>query len=277
MSTNETAPCRGCGVLSDRDVRWYEREAAVSNGVVTHAGRFQRSTCDACSSLDFTRSGVAVRACLRLLGRPETDDALFAEVLADEGVDPVEAMFSAGNPNSSPWRHVPGAFRRDLKRAYTKALLVKVERSAPPVPVPPPLDRGTEADRCLACGRAEDVGWHGFAALPLPGNGVVRGCLCASTCAPVMAHIGAWGTQFVGNCYLASKGEPVDLSLDRIPGLRPWYMLRPDEQEAVTGPWSWYAEPMPRIEEPQGITVEALAAQVASLQAELATLRGVQV
>jgi hypothetical protein len=56
-------------------------------------------------------------------------------------------------------------------------------------------------------------------------------------------------------------------------------MLSDIEKKAVTGPWSWVPEPEPiaPIEEPQGITVEALAAQVAQLQHELAILRGTQV
>jgi hypothetical protein len=275
MSNNETAPCRGCGVLAP-GAQWYEQHAAVMNGKVTMPGRFQRSTCPDCASLDFNRPGVAVRACLRLIGRPETDDALFAAVLLDEGFDAAEVLFPGGPPSHRPWSHAHD-FRRDLRRLYAKALIRKVERATPREPVPPPLKRGDEADRCLICGRAEDLDWHGFVSLPLRGNGVARGCLCASDCGPVFAHIGAFGTQFIANAYLASKGEPVDLGLDRIAGLLPWYMLTDEQKQTVTGAWSWVVEPEPMAPiDPQGLTVEGLAAQVAQLQNELALLRGAQ-
>jgi hypothetical protein len=275
MSDNENmAACQACGVLSDRDVQWYERQASIGPKGPVMPGRFRRSTCADCATLDFTRPGAAVRAALRLLGRPETDDTLFAEVMADNDFDATVLLFPGGEPNRRPFQHAHD-LRRDLKVLYAKALLLKVERATPPVPLPPPLDRGTEAPACLVCGRAEDTAWHGFVALPTPGNGVARGCLCG-TCAPVFAHIGAFGTQFLANAYRGFLGLPVDLSIDRLPGLRAWYTLTAEQQAAVTGPWSWYSQPEPVAHEPLEVTVEALAAQISTLQHEIAVLRGAQ-
>lgn len=277
MSNNDTAACRGCGILAP-GAQWYEQHAGVMNGKVTMPGRFQRSTCPDCASLDFNRPGVAVRACLRLIGRPETDDALFAAVLLDEGFDATEVMFPGGPPSHRPWSHAHD-FRRDLRRLYAKALIRKVERTTPREPVPPPLRRGDEADRCLICGRAEDLDWHGFTTLHTRGGGSITGCLCGSLCAKVFGEIGAFGTQYVGNCLLVSRGEPLDLGLDRLLGLRAWYELSPEQQATVSGdvPFSWVPvaiEPdtVPVVEQAPDVAV--LMAQVAALQQQVAAMQG---
>jgi hypothetical protein len=276
MSDNEnSAACRGCGVLSDQDVRWYERQASIGPKGPVPPGRYRRSTCEDCQSLDFDTPGAAVRACLRLIGRPEGDWPIAAEVFATEGLDATEALFPGGEASRSPWRHVEGSFRRNLKRAYVKVLVKRVERDAPPVPVPPPMRRGDELLACMVCGRAEDVGWHGFVSLPTRGNGVARGSLCASTCAPVFAHIGAFGTQFLANAYYAAQGKPVDLSIDSLPGLRAFYTLTPEQQQAVTGPWSWYSPPEPIAPIERAPDMSALLeAQIAALRQEVAALKG---
>lgn len=276
MATNETtpAPCQGCGVLSDRNVSWYEVPAHIGPKGPMPPAKFRRSTCDDCATLNFSRPGMAVRACLRLIGRPEADDSLFAGVLADEGYDANVVMYQGGQPSHRPWSHVTSETRKDLRALYAKALLVKVERATPVVPLPPlppPQERGTEADRCLACGRAEDTDWRGYATLPTRGGGSITGCLC-SQCWPVMAHIGSWGTQFTANAYRAHQGLPVDLSIDRLRGLVAWYSLPADRQAETTGePWSWYT---PREPEPIAPDVVALQAQVEALREQVAALQG---
>lgn len=277
MSDNETAPCQACGVLSDRDVRLYERKASIGSRGPVMPGRFLRSTCPDCAPLGFDRPGAAVRACLRLINKPETDDlvAFYAGALADEGVDATDAFFAGGAPNGKPFQHVSRDFRQELKRCFAIALMRRVEANTPFEPGPPPLDRGHEAAACLYCGRAEDVEWHGFATLATPGGGSVRGCLCG-LCSSVMVQFSGFGWPSEANAFRVSQGLPVDQSVERLRYVTTWYRLTDEQKAAVTGPWSWVTPPEPKVVEPVEVTVEVLAAQVSSLQAELATLRGAQ-
>lgn len=277
MSDNETAPCQCCGVLSHAAVTWYEVPAHIGRQGPMPPAKYRRSTCPECASLDFARPGAAVRACLRLIEKPETEDlaAFYAGALADEGVDATDAFFAGGQPNRKPWMHVSRDFRQELKRCFAIALMRRVEANTPFEPGPPPLDRGHEAAACLYCGRAEDVAWHGFATLATPGGGSVRGCLCG-TCSSVMVQFSGFGWPSEANAFRASQGLPVDQSIERLKYVTPWYRLSEEAKATVTGPWSWVTLPEPKSVESVEVTVEALAAQVSSLQAELAVLRGAQ-
>jgi hypothetical protein len=235
---------------------------------------FQQGVCEDCADLDPTTSGSAVRAALRLLGRPTKDWVIASEVFADNGFDVVSLLYPGTTPQKRGWQHVTSEQRRELKRLYPFVLLAKIEASARPEPVPPPVEAVAGLlDRCGICAAPDSENWHGPISTQMRGGRTVRFTL-DDRCADLYLKYGqALGPSLSARAFCEDAGETYDDAYEY--SVRAYYELPEARQEAVQAPWDWVpAAPTPVV--PVEVTVEALAAQVSQLQAELAVLRRAQ-
>jgi hypothetical protein len=273
---SDMAPCQFCGVGTDRAVVWVRREASIYNGVPTLPATYRQGTCEECASLDPTTSGYAVRAALRLLGRPEGDWRLASDVYTEHGFDVSRLLYSGTTPQSRPWRHVTGEQRRELKRLHPFVLMAKVEASARPEPVPPPVESIPGLlDRCGICGVAESVNWYGPMSLMGRGGRTTRFVL-DDRCADLYQRFGyALGESLYARAFCETAGLTYDDARDY--RVRAYLELPEAAQEGVAAPFDWVRVPSSlEPDDAEAITPESLLAQITTLQAELAALRGAE-
>lgn len=249
--------CRICGVATDEDVE--TRYGRTPAGQRNMAADFQVGTCGECRGLDTVTPGLAVRACMRVIGVDEASWPALSKVLAEMEFDPAAVLFErTGTPRSGPQRkafaHVPEEARAALRWAWAHVLADRVAATSdpgPPEPVGPP-DDGPPA--CLACGVAVAPEWHG----PLHTFGLTRGpdrvdgYVCPACVVPLTAA-GAVGPEFLERAVMAAKG------IDWVPRVRAWVATGLPPREVG---WDWVdVEPPARTLDP----ITALLEQVADL------------
>ncbi|WP_166136508.1 hypothetical protein [Nocardioides ochotonae] len=266
-----SAPCRLCGVATDRAVETVEKQSPSG---LRGGPAYEVGTCAECEGLLPAEPGAAVRAALRVLGKDEGDWRLAAEAFDKEGIDAAYVLHDAAARNGraaqrKPWGHVEKALKADLRAAYVKVLDAKVHRAAgcgrrAPAAAPP----GHGPRGCLLCGVGVSAAWRSVTTGALTrGPGLVSGHLCA-TCSEVHDEVGAIGATLVERAALSHAGVPWSEEMTA-PGLKPWVAtsLEPGE------PWAWVGgfrlpEPPPTVED-LAAKVAALAAAVAALEARL--------
>ncbi|GAB3434775.1 hypothetical protein GCM10027517_03200 [Phycicoccus ginsengisoli] len=267
----EPVACQVCGVESDGPM--IRRRTTTSYGRPTPQRDYLVTTCPACLTLDPDRPGLAVRAALRVLGKPE-DDPLAAEAFELAGVDVTAVLFDFNDPvrgrrrepQRKPFGHVDRAGRKALRWGHTRLVALRLERereaaAGPDVPTPPP-DGAPPA--CLACGLGLSLRWYG----PLTTNaltrgpGMVTGYLC-DACGPVYAEVGAAGPNFLERAVTQAKG------LDHVPPrLRAWAATGLPPREAG---WDW-VDTSPPVQELDPWT--AAMELIADLTERVAALEG---
>jgi hypothetical protein len=267
--TTSDIPCRCCGVATDQRVTWHY--PVLRSGL---PGRqYEVGVCDDCVSLRPDEPGSAVRAALRILGRPESEDGIATGTFLDAGLDVSTLLYVGATPQKRPWGHVSTAAKADLKRAYLRVLDTRVHAvsddadrpvrpHAPPVGYPP---------ACLACGVGTSAQWHGpitTGALTKPD--MVTGVVC-DVCAPHLLAAGAVGAPFLERAAMEAKGFEWVEGV-RLPRLQAWVTLHRSEglpPQAV--PWSWVElrAPEPEIDPMVAlrVAVRELTDRVAALEA----------
>jgi hypothetical protein len=267
MTTTKPLPsCRVCGIATglNLEVREGRTPLGQRDGHDITVG-----TCQDCQTLDTVTPGMAVRACLRVIKKPESEYLRFATVLEGLEIDATAVLYEiTGHPRRGPqskaFAHVPKAVRDTLKHAYAETLQARVLASLPqpePTPEPPPADA---PQGCLACGVATAVQWHG----PLHTFGLTRGpervdgYVCPE-CSVALEQVGAVGMDFLERAFQKHTGIAWSPR-----NIRPWIAvdLPPQAQ-----PFGW----MKDVEEPP-LTLDPvtfLMEQVGDLQTEVASLR----
>ncbi|MDN5791208.1 MAG: hypothetical protein L0H25_10120 [Micrococcales bacterium] len=141
----------------------------LAPGAPTPVSDYEVGTCPECVTLDPARPGLAVRAALRYLGKPE--DPLAAAAFAEAGVDVTAILYDRGDPLGSrgsrgpqrkPFGHIDAEGKAALRVGYAALLRARVEAAAESSEPRPPEARWPQG--CLACGASRSLNWHG----PLP-------------------------------------------------------------------------------------------------------------
>ncbi len=250
------APCRLCGISTDRGLS-PRRKAGVAD-----RGTYVVGVCEDCASLRPDEPGSAVRAVLRLIGRPEGDWSVLVPVFGQR-YNVGHVLYEATDreqPSEKPWSHVPEDVLSALRALYVGWLANRVANGAPDGSAPSegvqrcPDPRGG----CLACGVAEAETWHPLTTGALTsGPEMISGVLCGS-CGDALETTGAVGPSMLERAFLGYNGlEWFDDT--RIPRLRSWVSTGHPPGE----PWAWVrlAEPAKTLEE-----------RVAALEAALAQM-----
>jgi hypothetical protein len=212
-ATKTEVPCRACGTATDRNI-----SAQVA---LDFAGRpraeYAAGVCPACEDLDIDATGSAVRAALRVIGKPEKDWPLATEAFADLPVE--QLLYDKATPQRKAWGHVTREQRTELKRAYLAVLDAKVHASADhDRPLPPETPPDDVPAGCLACGRPTSTQWYSVRTRMLTrGPDYVDGVVCAETCAPVLERVGGVGQTFVEHAAQAVLDAPTPVQ-----GVKPW-------------------------------------------------------
>jgi hypothetical protein len=262
-----SAPCRACGVATDRAVETVEKQSPSG---LRGGPPYEVGTCQACEGLRLAEPGAAVRAALRVLGKDEGDWRLAADAFDKASVDVAHVLHDGAyrngrKPQRKPWGHVEKEFRADLRSAYVRVLDARVHAStAKGRPVPEGAPPGDGPRGCLMCGVGRSAEWRQVTTGALTrGPGMVTGHLCAH-CSDAHDVVGAIGATLVERAALAHAGVPWSAEMS-VPGLRPWIGtgLAPGE------PWAWLGEF--RLPEPE-FNLPDLAAQVAALAAAVGRL-----
>ncbi|MGN6253358.1 MAG: hypothetical protein ACTHNS_16260 [Marmoricola sp.] len=264
-----SAPCRCCGVATDRRLAWLPDTTPTGRA----SGReYEVGVCDDCAGLRPEEPGSAVRAALRLLGKAEGEWRLAAEAFEDAGVDVSVLLYDSRvrpEPQRKPWGHVAREDRAALRAGYARLLDLRVHAAADhDRPVPPTAPPGDTPHRgCLACGldrQAEP--WRGpvtTGAFTKPR--MASGYLC-SACAAALEEVGALGASMLERALMEARGLEWSEAV-RLPGLRAW--VSTGEPPSPT-PWAHVGEV--RAPEPEP-TLADLRAEVAALRRELDALR----
>lgn len=266
-------PCQVCGVATDR-----EPEVRA-----THTGApYRLGTCEDCATLwtaDDEGVGVAVRAALRVLGKPE-DDPRAAAAFEEAGVDVGPVMFSywadqprggevQPEPGRKPWAHVRRDGRAALRRGYAHLLAGRVapeEAEPAPGPTPPPGDLALRG--CAFCGVATAAEWTRFHSYGLSPNRtrMLAAALCPD-CEEAHEAVGAIGVRAWTVAFCVARG--LDYFNDLVlPGLRPFALA--DAEPGAAG-WEFVGEIRP---EPGPPTLADLLREVEALTARVAALEG---
>lgn len=273
--------CRVCGLPTDLNI---EVKLGYTPLGQRDGNDYAVGCCESCQTLLPDVPGSAVRACLRLIKKPESEHPAYSEVLADMEIDAADVLFEVtGHPRRGPQRrafgHVPKDVRGALKRAYAAMLQERVLASLPqPEPTPEPPPEGFPR-ACLACGVGLSLQWFGevSAAYVLTRTPeTVTGWLC-DACGPVLQVVGAVGQPFIERAVMEAEGLPWSDAI-RIPNLRAWVAEDLPPQDIG---WDWLdltppplnLDPMTALQE----MVAELTERVDALQNEVATMRGVMV
>lgn len=222
--------------------------------------------CPTCETLDMVTPGAAVRACLRLLGKPESDWVAFGDVLLDMEIDPTGVLFETSpafrRGPQKPFAHVTRETKDALKRAYARVLADRVAATLPQPALEP--EGPPSGSACLCCGLASQIApWGG----PLLSTGFTRdsrsveGWLC-EVCTDVYSNVGAVGPSFFERAFQRHTGIAWSPR-----NIRPWVAVDVPPQAV---PFGW----MEVEEEPLTLDpVTYLQMQVSELTDELAALR----
>lgn len=258
--------CRACGVATTERVTEVPRSTPGGQPMPP----YEVGVCGDCVSLRLDEPGSAVRAALRVIGKPEDHWREAAEVFAeDAGVDVTPTLYERATPQRKPWAHVPREVKEALRGAYAEVLHRRVFASTDkdrPVPAEGPPD-DTEHRACLMCGLAKQVEpWRGpvhTKAFTKPD--AVTGYLCTA-CGDAAEAVGAVGPTALERAVMEFHDYAWTENV-RIPRLTAWVSTG---MGPLDRPWLWVdlAEPTPQIEPVILLRkeVEDLAARVAALE-----------
>jgi hypothetical protein len=261
MTTKATA-CRMCGrqTMTNIEVRYGRTPLGQRDG-----HNYEVGLCKSCETLRVNEVGAAVRACLRVLGKPEADWPALATVLMDMEIDATGALFETSpafrHGPQKPFGHIDRATKARLRQAYAQLLADRVAVQPDPVPEPPEPEY---PQGCLGCGIGlSSEGWQGPVLSPAltPGPEMTTGVVCLP-CATALRDVGgAVGPTWLERAVMVSKG------LAWTPHVKPWIATGLPPQDE---PWGW----MDVQEEPLTLDpITFLQMQVSDLQDELASLR----
>jgi hypothetical protein len=264
--------CQVCGVATEENRE--HRDVRTNAGVPFGTG-YEIGTCVECVTLDPLRPGLAVRAALRVLGKPNENDDLASRAFEAAGVDVTAVLYDRGEPTGGPgqrgpqrkaFAHVGNEGREALRKGYARLLDFRVHAASdhdrPVPPTAPPHGPGG----CLLCGVGKAAAWRPVLTSALTrGPEMIDGHLCG-TCADQYDTVGAMGQPLIEKACLEAAGLPWSEAM-RAPGLKPWIALDFEPREVG---WDWVELAPPR---PDLTPLQALQSEVADLRAEVAALR----
>lgn len=266
--------CRVCGLATTANVE--VRRGQSPMGSWDPSRDITVGVCPVCTTLDSATIGLAVRACLRLIKKPESDWSAFGAILTDMEIDPAAVLFEVSGGGRGPQRrrfaHVPREVKNQLRRAYARVL---ADRVAATLPQPEPEPEGPPSgSACLCCGKSKDLVWGG----PLLSHGFthdsrsVEGWLC-EICSDVYSNVGAVGSSFFEQAFQRHTGIAWSPR-----NVRPWIATG---LEPPTEPFGWMdVQEEPLTLDPVSFLMDAVATlqgEVLALQGEIASLRSVPV